>query len=55
MPLTVFTIPKLSKPKGIRLTNNIEIKSKDKNRTDVAVQTIMEEEQTRSTALFSVT
>jgi len=45
MPLTIFTIPKLSDPKGIRLTNNIEINSKDKNRTDVAVQIAKEEEE----------
>jgi len=45
MPLTILTIPKLSKlskPKGIRLINSREIRSKDKNKTDVAVQTVGE-------------
>jgi len=42
MLLTIFTIPKLSKPKGIRLTNSKETRTRDKNKTDVAVQTVGE-------------
>jgi hypothetical protein len=41
-PLTILTIPKPSKFEGIMLTNNRKIRSKDKDKTNVAAQTVGE-------------